>query len=123
MSYVRAAQAYRRVQETSPARVMNALFERLDRDLNEAHEHIETMNVVAKGQVIDHALLILGEFEAALDDRRAPELCEQLRELYAFARQQILTASVTLNVKPLNEARTVLGTLRESFQKASGGVV
>lgn len=105
---------------SSPARLLDGLYRQLLTDLSNAERFIERREPAKKAEAINRGLAILGELEAALDRERAPELCANLSRLYGFVRERLLSASASLNPKPIDEAKRVILTLRESFARASG---
>lgn len=105
---------------SSPARLLDGLYHRLLTDLDDAKRFIESREIVKKAEAINHGLLIIGELNAALDRERAPELCTHLAKLYDFTKDRILSASLSMDSQPLDEARKIIETLRDSFARASG---
>jgi flagellar biosynthetic protein FliS len=121
MLYRRAAAAYQKVHmETSPARMLDGLLGRLLRDMDDARAAIERRDIKAKSQHVDHALRIISELVNALDFRQAPELCQQLSNLYGFVEECLLEASLKLEPRRLAEARKVVEMIHESNRQAAG---
>lgn len=105
---------------SSPARLLDGLYQKLLTDLSDAQQFINRREIVPKAKAVNHALLIVGELEAALDRESAPQLCRDLSQLYGFVKERLLAASLSMDPEPIDEARRVLETLRESFAAASG---
>ncbi len=119
--YGRAANTYRKVSvhSASPARVLDELFLRLLRDVEEAKGAIERHDLKAKGELIGHAMAIVAELECALDRDAAPELCDNLRSLYGFMSENLLAASLDLDAKRLDAVLTAARPLREAFSQVA----
>jgi len=117
----RAAAMYQRVDlESAPKhRIVERLFERFARDVEEARTAIAAKNVAVKAVSIDHALRIVSELEAALDHAAAPELCENLAALYAFVTRRLVEANTKLDVKALADAARIMRDLDVAFRGAA----
>jgi flagellar protein FliS len=115
----RAANAYKRVDlESAPkSQILDRLFERFQRDLDEARRAIAGKDIKAKAAAIDHALQIVIELRAALDHAAAPELCANLAALYEFVMERLTRASVSLQVQPLDEAGGVMSEIGAAFRQ------
>ncbi len=117
----RGAQAYKQVylESASPTRLLDELYLRLLRDMDQARELIRARDPGGKGTAISHALAIVDELSLALDRQSAPELCSNLSRLYGFVSARLLAANLSMDEKPLAEAARVVETLRDAFLKAS----
>jgi flagellar protein FliS len=119
MNRSKAARSYKRTHvESSPARILEALLRRLLRDLDDAKTAMAAKDAGKKGEMVNHALAILAELDAALDHSAAPELCQSLSSLYAFASDRLIAGSSKMDPKPLDEAAAVLATLEGAFASA-----
>lgn len=119
--YNRAANVYRQVNASSspPTRILDELYAGLLQDCESAAERIQAGDRAAKGRHISRALAIVGELEAALDRKAAPELAQNLAALYGFSRERLFAANVTMDAKPLRDVVRVLGPLRDAFAQAA----
>jgi len=76
------------------------------------------------GQSIDarsffsRATDVVNELAATLDPTRAPELCEQLADVYDFVALRLLDASLQSDPVAVDEALRVFLPVVESFQEA-----
>jgi flagellar protein FliS len=115
----RAANAYKRVDlESAPkSQILDRLFERFQRDLDDARRAIAGKDIKAKAASIDHALQIVAELRAALDHATAPELCANLAALYEFVMERLTRASVSLQLPPLDEAAGVMAEIGDAFRQ------
>jgi flagellar protein FliS len=116
-----ALRAYKRVDlESAPkTQILDRLFGRLESDLRDGQSAIVAGDIPARAQALDHAIRILTELIAALDQRAAPELCANLDALYRYCVTCIGRASIERSVKPLDEPLRIVTTLRASFAEAA----
>lgn len=115
----RAANAYKRVDlESAPkSQILDRLFERFQRDLDDARRAIAGKDIKAKAAAIDHALQIVSELRAALDHAASPELCANLTALYDFVMDRLTRASMAMQVPPLDEAGNVMTEIGAAFRQ------
>lgn len=121
--YARAARAYRTVDlESAPKiAILDRLYSRLLRDLDDAGQAISGGDVTARAAACDHAIQIVTELLAALDrSAGAAALCDNLAALYTFAIDKITAANVNRDPVPLREAAAVIGELQSAFREAGG---
>ncbi len=118
----RATNAYKAVDLNSAPKqeILCRLFDRFQADLDLAQRAIAAKNIFDKGKYIDHALRIVLELEAALDHEKAPEMCANLANLYAFVTERLYAASMKLDTKPLLEATKVMTEIGAAFREAAG---
>ena len=118
--YARAAARYRDVDlESAPkTQIVERLFARFERDLDDAAAAIKSKNIPEKAKRIDHATQIVVALRGSLDHQAAPDLSGQLDSLYRYVREQLSAANLRLDVKPIASALSVMATLAEAFRKA-----
>jgi flagellar protein FliS len=116
----RAANAYRRVDlESAPkTQILERLFDRFLADIGSARAAIEAKDVKAKAAATDHALQIVVELKAALDHNVSPELCANLVALYDFVTDSVMSASMTLTAKPLDQVVRIMTEIGDAFRAA-----
>ena len=116
----RAANAYRRVDlESAPkTQILERLFDRFLIDVGNAREAIEGKDIKRKAVALDHALQIIVELKASLDFNAAPELCANLAALYDFVTDQLVSASLALATRPLDQATRVMTEIGDAFRAA-----
>jgi flagellar protein FliS len=117
---MRGASVYQRVDlESAPKhRIVERLFERFARDVEQAKLAIAARDIAKKASMIDHALRIVAELDASLDHAAAPELCENLSSLYAFVTRRLVDANTTLAVAALDDAAKIMRDLDAAFREA-----
>jgi flagellar protein FliS len=120
MMHARAANAYKRVDlESAPKQdVLGRLFERFATDLVAARTAIAAKDIPGKAAAIDHALRIVGELEASLDHKLAPELCAQLQSLYRFVSDELTKVNRSLDPKGLDAPAKIMSDLAGAFREA-----
>ena len=102
-----------------PALLLDALYQRLLTDLDDAKAKILAGDAGGKGVALNHAHQITTVLLGALDGGVAPELCGQLAALYDFALHRIMKANTTMTVQPIDEARHVLRELKDAFAQVA----
>src|SRR5262249_9494874 len=113
-----AAAAYRRVYVDSagPGQVLDQLLSGLIADIRRAEECIRGGDPPGKGTAISRGLRIVAQLSAALDHRRAPELCKNLESLYGFVASRLTQASVALDAELLPPVAQIVTTVRDAFR-------
>ncbi len=119
--YARAARAYKQVDlESAPKpQILDRLYTRLLRDLDEGSAAIAARDVKARAAAFDHALRIVTELKAALDHDIAPELCGNLSALYSYVEDQVGAAAVQMSQEPVELAVAVIVNLQSAFREAA----
>lgn len=115
---IRAANAYKKVsvESASPTRVLDELFTRLRLDLRLAREAIAAADVPERCRALSQALQLVGALESGLDASVAPELCANLRLLYAFVREQVFNANAQGVSDPIDRADEVIAEIHDAFR-------
>ena len=115
-----AARRYAQTQNetASPERLMVLLFATALRHMRVAITELEQGKLRAAAPLLLKASDIVVELSATLDRSRAPELCEQLGELYAFVALRLTRASFSGDVKLVREAERVFAPVVDAFETA-----
>ena len=122
MSFAVAQYRSARAQTASPVQVVVDLYRGAIRFLREGIAFDGTGDVSERARVLGRAHAIISELQATLDREHAPELCDELDQLYDFVLHQITDANVTNDTSALPAAIEVLGTLESAWaQLASQG--
>ena len=109
---------YQTVQLTTstPGETLIALYDGLFRYLLVARHGIsDTRNRVRTSEAMSRAHAIVSELLLALDHKQAPELCQNLTNVYDFCLQRLLHANIRRDAAALDEVMRVLTPLREAF--------
>ncbi len=119
-NHVHGLQAYQqnRISTTDPGTILLALYQGAIDFLRRAKVGIETGDVVEKGQCIQKTLAILSEFQTSLDFEAGGEIAKNLDDLYVYMIDQITTANINNDPKPIDIVMSLLKTLQEGWEGA-----
>lgn len=101
----------------SPLQVLLQLYDGALKYLRTGADAIDAKDPATRGVALSKAHAIVSELQATLDDSQAPELCEQLSSLYDFVLQQITTANLKSETKPIEDAIKILVELRSAWRE------
>lgn len=79
---------------------------------------IESDDVDTRCKQISHAIKLVDALESSLDTALAPELCENLANLYGYVRGRLFDANAKADVAAIEEAMELIGEVHASFQSA-----
>jgi flagellar protein FliS len=112
----RYAQAQR--ETASPERLMVLLFQAALRHIRSGAAALESGQQAEAGRALGRASDIVVELHATLDRPRAPELCDQLGEVYRFVSQRLGAAALSRDARAAREAERVFAPVAEAFERA-----
>lgn len=120
MSYARYLQTYRenRVYTADPGTILLMLYQGAIDFLKRAKASLDSGDMVEKGRYISQAHAIISEFLASLNFEAGGELAQNLEGLYVFMLDQITTANLNNDPKPLEVVVSLLSTLKEGWEGA-----
>lgn len=120
MSYTRYLQTYKenQIQTTDPGTVLLLLYQGAINFLRRAMDALEVGDVAEKGKWLLKVRAIISEFHASLDMEVGGELAKNLEALYVFMLDQITSANLNNDPKPLEGVISLLTTLKEGWEKA-----
>lgn len=118
--YGKATSAYKRTDLASAPKeeILDRLYGRLLRDLDDAKGAIDARDIAAKAEALGHADRIITELQVALDFNAAPELCENLARLYDYVTDRLITANARLDTTAIDQAAEVVAQVRDAFLTA-----
>ncbi len=117
MSYAnRYAQA--QAETASQERLMVLLFEAALKHMRSAAVALEQRRPAEAHRSLSRAGEIVAQLHASLDPSHAPELCEQLGELYRFVCGRLLDATTSDDPRKAREAERVFAPIAEGFTQA-----
>jgi flagellar protein FliS len=121
VSYPASASRYYEssVNTASPIQLVVMLYQGAIRQLKQAAEHIERRNLEGKRISIDKAMAIVQQLHGSLDMEKGGQIAADLDRLYAYVTTRILEGSASLNVRPIEEAASVLITLSSAWEQLS----
>ena len=123
-SFSRAASAYRQVgaqsgvENASPHRLIQMLFEGLLQHLNAARGAIERGEVEAKGTQLGRAVRILEEgLKGSLNREQGGELAMNLGALYDYCIQRLTYANLRNDVQAVEEGVSLVEPVAQGWQE------
>jgi len=125
----RAISAYAKVEiETGvsaadPHRLVLMLFDGAMLATVDAKRHMLSGNLAGKGEAISKAIMIIEDgLRASLDLRIGGALAHNLRALYSYMSQRLLTASAHQDPAMIDEVHKLLAELREAWAAIEPGM-
>lgn len=116
-----AADAYKQaaLESAPPLKIVRLLYAGAIRFLDHAGRIDPLARPAEFNAKLARADAIVTELRCALDRNQAPELCERLERLYAFAEARISEAVLARSAAPIADARKVLATLLEGWEQVA----
>lgn len=113
------------VETSTPGQILLALYGAAIRFSRRSAELIRNGDVVGKGKEIQRVSAILTELASTLDRKYAPELCDNLEQLYFYMQERLTHANMAMDPDAAEEVAKLLDTLREAWvvavAEAEGG--
>ena len=113
---VRYAQSQR--ETASPERLMVLLFQAALRNIRSGAAHLASARFAEGTRALLKAADIVVELRATLDRPKAPQLCDQLGEVYHFVCTRLNSAALSRDVRAAREAERVFAPVAEAFEAA-----
>ena len=98
--------------------VLLLLYDGAIRFVSLAKQQIEMGNKSAKEVSLAKAYAIITEFINSLDRRQAPELCENLAQIYEFMLSKLTEANANMDPEPLKLVLGYLSDMRATWEEA-----
>lgn len=105
-------------ETASPERLMVLLFQAALRNMRSGIASLEAGKSTDAYRAFGKASDIVVELHATLDRSKAPELCDQLAEVYRFVSQRLGTAALSRDLRAAREAERVFRPVAEAFDQA-----
>jgi flagellar protein FliS len=105
-------------QTSSRERLMVLLFQAALRHMRNGATALEQERKAEGAQLLNKANDIVLELHATLDARVAPQLAEQLGEIYRFIATRLLSAVMKGDAKAAREAERAFAPLVDAFEQA-----
>jgi len=114
-----AAEAYKaaRFENAPPLKLVQMMYEGALRFLDQAEGHHASGELARFGERCMRAHAVVLELRLALDRNQAPDLADNLGQLYLFAETELSRAVRSDSVEPLPPVREVLRTLLDGWKK------
>lgn len=106
------------VNTATPSRLLLMLFDGLLRYIHQGEMAIKERDIEMAHHALVKAQGIVLELRSTLDDEKAPELCQSLRELYTYFYQELIEANARKNAQPLWQIQGFIQELRDAFMQA-----
>jgi flagellar protein FliS len=104
-------------------RTVVQLYQRLERDIDEAEAHLVARQIEGAHLALMHAQEIVSALDLSLD-HTVWDGADDLSRLYRFVRERLIAANVAKDPAPLAACRTVIAPLsaawRESWSSLAG---
>lgn len=108
------------VQTSTPGQILIALYEAAVRYARMGAQSIRQGDVVAKGKQLQRVADIVAELTSTLNRDVAPELCDNLEQLYFYMQERLAHANAYLDAEAADEVAELLNRLREAWVEAVG---
>jgi flagellar protein FliS len=105
-------------ETASPERLMVLLFQAALRNICSGAASLEAGQPAEASRAFGKASDIVVELHATLDRPRAPELCDQLAEIYRFVTQRLGVAALSRDIRAAREAERAFRPIAEAFDAA-----
>jgi flagellar protein FliS len=112
----RYAQSQR--ETASPERLMVLLFQAALRNIRVGTTHLSSGKPTDAVRALLKASDIVVELHATLDRSKAPQLCDQLADVYRFVCNRLNAAALSRNVRAAREAERAFAPIAEAFEAA-----
>ena len=123
MSVAAALNRYKNVQvkTSSPGEILVMLYEGIFRFLTEAKTCMVAGERTRAAERISRVHEILTLLVNSLNREHAPELCDNLQDLYLFSMRQIVAANIEQKPENIDNVLRVLTPLREAWTQVVKG--
>jgi flagellar protein FliS len=98
-------------------RTVVQLYQRLERDIDDAERHLAAREIEGAHLALMHAQEIVSALDLALD-HRAWDGADDLSRLYRFVRERLIAANVAKDAAPLAACRTVIAPLSAAWRES-----
>ncbi|MAC46814.1 MAG: flagellar export chaperone FliS [Oceanospirillum sp.] len=103
------------IESASPYRITQMLMEGCVRFLKQARFAMEKKDYEKKSYFISKSEAILLTLAGSLDRDKSPELHDNLSNLYAYAIDRLIEASVSMDVEVVDEVISIVGTIKAGW--------
>ena len=95
-----------------------SLYETILRDFGRALSALEAGNIETRVFELNHAVIVIGHLEAALDHQRGGDAAKQFEQFYKMTRTMIVAANAKADRKSITELVELFVPMREGWQQA-----
>lgn len=104
----------------TPVGLVMALYEGAIKAVQEARHCLETADIWGRSKAISRSVDILTELVLSLDHEEGGDLSTQLKNLYCYMQQRLLSAHANQEDEPMVEVVGLLTTLLDGWYQVSG---
>ncbi|MFA6132713.1 MAG: flagellar export chaperone FliS [Phycisphaerae bacterium] len=104
------------VLSQSPGRLVVMLYDGAIKFLNQAIDALDRQDFAEKGRLINKALDIIEELVATLNMEEGGEIAQNLRSLYLFMSEQLLSANFHKDPNRIREVTALLADLNGAWK-------
>ncbi|MFN8057686.1 MAG: flagellar export chaperone FliS [Vicinamibacterales bacterium] len=108
------------VQSRSPLELVVMLYDGALRFLRETHDAMARRDLVTKARTLSRALAIVSELQNNLNFDAAPEVSQQLDDLYTYMTSRLVEANMKGDPAIIAEVVHLLETVREAWAEVAG---
>ena len=106
------------VETASPEQILIMLYDYAIQFLNKAKIAMENKDIEASHNNLMSAQRIIQEFITSLDRDVAPQLAENLTNLYEYFIRRLIHANIKRKTEPIDEVLKYLKSLKATWEKA-----
>jgi len=106
------------IYSDNPLNLVVALYQRALEATHEAESAMREGDIPRRTKAINKATSILTELLVSLDFERGGEISVNLKRLYSYMQQQLLSAHIRKVCEPIAEVSKLLTTLLEGWREA-----
>ena len=115
MTNPRSAYRENDVRGASPSRLVVLLYDQLVQDLNRALQALEQNEIEQRTRHINHAVLVLGHLQSALDFENGGKVAKDLDNYYNVLRQSLVHAQFLPSKGAIGQLVTDVVAVREAW--------
>lgn len=101
----------------SPLQLVTRSYEGVIGAVQQAQRCFASGDIMGRSKAITRAVSILTELMISLDHKKGGEISANLKRLYSYMQQRLLTAHTQKKVEPLIEVISLLSNLLEAWKK------
>lgn len=105
------------VQNASPHKLIDLLFEGAIERINQAKGAIEYNNIELRGKKINSAISIVSGLQMSLNTDEGGEIAQNLESLYIYIQRILAQAHLKSDMALLDEAASLIGEIRSGWQQ------
>jgi flagellar protein FliS len=108
------------VLAASPMELTNMLFEKLLSEIRKAKDCLGRGEAASRNASASKAVEIVVELMNSLDHDRGGEISRSLRQLYAYALEQLMEGNSKQSIAGFENAESVIAPLADAWQELTG---